>query len=113
MESNNSLKLVKWCHLSSFAGFIPGGNVLGPLIIWLLYKNKHSNIDDQGKESLNFQITMTLSMALLGYFSLHFWIFKYILWLSILFNAISVISATFKSHKSRKYRYPFNLRLIN
>ena len=50
------------CHLSTFAGMvgIPFGNILGPLIIWLIKKDEYPFVDDQGKEALNFQISMTV-----------------------------------------------------
>lgn len=61
-----------WCHLSSLVWLplfllafviplpIPCLNILGPLFVWLAKKNQHPLIDDHGKESLNFQISLTL-----------------------------------------------------
>ena len=53
------------CHLSTFAKYlaIPFGNIIGPLILWLLKKDQHPLVDDQGKEAMNFQITITLLYA--------------------------------------------------
>ena len=49
------------CHLSALAGFIiPLGNVIGPLVIWMIKKDVYPLVDDQGKEALNFQISMTI-----------------------------------------------------
>src|SRR5688572_10608492 len=47
-------------HLAALAGFIVPvvGNIVGPLIVWLTKKEQQPFVDDQGKESLNFQITM-------------------------------------------------------
>ncbi len=42
------------CHLAALVGF------LGPLIVWLVKKDTSAFVNDQGKESLNFQISMTL-----------------------------------------------------
>ena len=52
------------CHLGALAGLvgIPAGNILGPLIIWLIQKDKHPFVDEQGKEAVNFQISMTIYM---------------------------------------------------
>ena len=46
------------CHLSSLLGYvlIPLGNIIFPLIIWSIYKDKDPFIDANGKESLNFQL---------------------------------------------------------
>ncbi|MBU1120234.1 DUF4870 domain-containing protein, partial [Patescibacteria group bacterium] len=51
-----------FCHLSSFVAFIgiPFGNVLGPLIIWLVKKNEMPLVEVNGKEALNFQISMSI-----------------------------------------------------
>ncbi|WP_029681744.1 DUF4870 domain-containing protein [Picosynechococcus sp. NKBG15041c] len=57
------------CHLSSLAwillafvgiGAIPFVNVIAPGIIWYLKKEESELIDAHGKESLNFQISMTI-----------------------------------------------------
>jgi hypothetical protein len=45
-----------FCHLAALAGFIgiPFGNILGPLITWLVKRNEYPLVDQQGKEALNF-----------------------------------------------------------
>ena len=49
------------CHLSALALFIipPIGQILGPLLIWLIKKNGMPSVNEEGKKSLNFQISMT------------------------------------------------------
>jgi hypothetical protein len=57
------------CHLSAFSWMVgvPFGNIIGPLIVWLVYKDRYPFIDDQGRESLNFQISLTIyTMALIA-----------------------------------------------
>lgn len=56
------------CHLTALSLFVgvPFGNVIGPLIVWLLKKNESAAVDDQGKESLNFQISMCIYTLLAG-----------------------------------------------
>ena len=49
------------CHLSSFASFlIPLGNILGPLVIWLLRKDDLPSVDKHGKAALNFNISIAV-----------------------------------------------------
>jgi uncharacterized Tic20 family protein len=49
------------CHLLAiFTGFI------GPLVIWLIKKDQYAFVDDQGKEALNFQITMLIAHIVAG-----------------------------------------------
>src|SRR4029453_8550066 len=54
-------------HLSSLVGYlvIPFGNVIAPLVIWLIKKDTMPFVDDQAKEPLTFQITMRIA-ALIG-----------------------------------------------
>ena len=49
-------------HLAALATLIgiPLGNVIGPLIIYLIKKDEYELVNEQGKEVLNFQITWTL-----------------------------------------------------
>ncbi len=53
-------------HLAAFAGWIfPFGNILGPLIVWLVKKDQYPFVDEHGKESLNFQITLGIGHIIL------------------------------------------------
>ncbi len=57
------------CHLSALAGLvIPFGYILGPLIVWQIKKNESSEIDQHGKESLNFQLTMLIVTLIFSFF---------------------------------------------
>lgn len=50
------------CHLSAFAGavFPVFGNILGPLVVWLLRRKDSPFIDFHGRQSVNFQISLTI-----------------------------------------------------
>ena len=104
-------------HLLALCGFvgIPFGNVLGPLILWLVKKDEHPFIDDQGKESLNFQITATIIGVVLGIASLIPLVFCITLPLLVallIAVLVFVIIAAIKANEGVPYRYPFTLRLI-
>ena len=102
-----------FAHLSALAGFIiPFGSILGPLIIWQIKKNEFPLVDDQGKEALNFQITMAI--ALLVSFVLMIVLIGFILiWVVGLFDLIMIVIAAIKANNGERYRYPFTLRLVN
>ncbi len=100
-------------HLMSFAAcFIPLGNVLGPLVIWLLKKDTSPFVDAHGKESLNFQITWmiyymvsaVLTLVIIGIFLL--------LALAIAQIVLAIIAAV-AANSGKSYRYPLTLRLIS
>ena len=50
------------CHLAGLAGIIlpASGNIVAPLIIWQIKKDNNPFIDEQGKEAVNFQISMSI-----------------------------------------------------
>src|SRR5207249_7216895 len=56
------------CHATALAGFfVPwAGHILGPLIVWLAKRSDSPEIDEYGKESLNFQISMLIYNVIAG-----------------------------------------------
>ena len=101
------------CHLAALSGFvIPLGNIVGPLVVWLIKKDTMPLVDQHGKEALNFQITVLLAViisALLVFVLIGF-LLLFVVGLGAL---ILTIMATVKvSNGELNYRYPFALRLI-
>ena len=101
------------CHLLALAGFvIPLGNIFGPLVIWLIKKDQIPSVDAQGKESLNFQISMTI-YAIVAAVSL-FAIVGFVLLPAVLItNLVLVIVAAVKTSNGEFYRYPLTIRFLN
>ena len=100
------------CHLAGFAGLVfPFGNVIGPLVVWLVKKDEHAFIDDQGKESLNFQMTVaTLQFLLL---LLADWFkFPVPLYLVSVLGTVFVIVAAIQASEGVAYRYPITYRFL-
>lgn len=101
-----------FCHLSALAGFIiPFGNIIGPLIVWQIKKAEFPQVDDQGKEALNFQITVILA-AIVSALLILVVIGAFLLMAVGIANLVFIIIATIQANKGEMYRYPFNLRLI-
>jgi uncharacterized Tic20 family protein len=102
-----------FAHLSAFSGhFIPFGHVVGPLIIWCVKKDEMPFVNDQGKEALNFQITMTLALIVAG-ISLLVLVGVVLLPAVWLFDVIVTIIAAVKANEGVPYRYPLTLRFIS
>jgi len=102
-----------FAHLSSFAGHvIPFGHIGGPLLIWLLKKDEMPLVDDQGKEALNFQITMTIAfiVSAILIFVLIGFVLIFAVWL---FDVIVTIIAAVKANEGVAYRYPLCIRFIS
>lgn len=101
-----------FAHLSALIGLIiPFGNVLGPLIIWQVKKAEMPFVDDQGKEALNFQITVSLALmacALLAWILIGFPLAV----LVSLFALVVTIIAGIRANDGVPYRYPLCWRLV-
>lgn len=101
-----------YCHLAGFAGLIiPFGNVVGPLIIWMIKKDEYPHVDQEGKESLNFQITIAIAAMVAGALSVVL-IGIPLLIAIVIFALVFMIKAIMETNEGRSYRYPYNLRLI-
>lgn len=101
------------CHLAAFTGhFLPViGNIGAPLLIWVLKKDTSPFIDDQGKESINAQISLTLYVLVatpLCYVLIGF------LLLPLLYVAalVLIIVAAVRANDGVRYRYPGIIRAI-
>lgn len=101
------------CHLGTLVGLIiPFGTIIAPLVIWLIKKDGSALIDDQGKESLNFQITMTIAFIVLAGILMVIEFGFLLLVGLVIFGVVMVIIAGIKANNGEKYRYPVALRLI-
>lgn len=111
-HSRDSRMWGMFCHLSAFAGYVfPFGNIVGPLVIWLLKKDQMPFVDDQGKEALNFQITMTIA-AIVSTILIVAMIGAFLLMAVAIANIVFIVVATVQANAGVPYRYPFCLRLI-
>lgn len=113
MDKSQEKTWAMLCHLSALAGFIfPLGNIIGPLVVWLIKKDESEFVDDQGKESLNFQISFTI-YCIIAAFLVFFIIGIFLLVaLGVLFLVL-VIIATVKANSGEKFRYPLSIRFIH
>ena len=101
-----------FCHLIAFSGYlIPFGSVLGPLIIWLIKKDEMPFVVDQGKEALNFQLTMLIALIVSGILGFVL-IGILLLGIVIIYQIVVVIMASIKANEGVRYRYPYTIRFI-
>lgn len=102
-----------FCHLSALAMFtsIPFANVIAPLILWLIKKDDFKFVDDQGKEALNFQIS--IAIYALACIPLFFIVIGAFLFMALaIFNLVMIIIASIEANKGNSYQYPLCIRLI-
>lgn len=101
-----------FAHLSALSGVvIPFGNIIGPLVVWQIKKDTLPFAADQGKEALNFNITMLIA-AFIGFLLTFVLIGLVLLPLIGIAWLVFTILAGIKANEGVAYRYPFALRLI-
>lgn len=103
-----------WCHLSALVGYvlIPFGNLVVPAVIWMMKKDTHRFVDQQGKESLNFQISMMIYAFVAGLLMLV--VIGFILLpIVMLTGLVLTIIGGIKANDGVPYRYPFTIRLLD
>lgn len=67
METTNNKNLATFTHLSTLTQYcIPFGNYIFPLLIWSSNKDKSEFIDFNGKQVLNFQLSIFLYSLILA-----------------------------------------------
>ena len=111
--NKEELNWAMFCHLAALSGFIiPFGNVIGPLIIWLIKKDTMPLVNQHGKESLNFQITVLIA-AIIS-FILMFVLIGMLLLVVVGIGALvlTIMAAVKVANGQTDYRYPWTLRLI-
>ena len=108
------------CHLSVLVGFLfaPVGPPLVAFIVWRMKRDEHFYIDEQGRESVNFQFSMALLVVvswvmlkmlepiLLGYF---------LAWVPVLVYIAQVLLAlvgALRAYDGEKFHYPFSIPFI-
>ena len=102
----DSANLAMLCHL---LGILTG--FLGPLIIWLIKKDEDAFVNDQGKEALNFQITILLAW-IVSILLITVCIGPFLLMAVLVLNIVFCILGAIKASEGKAYRYPVCLRLI-
>ena len=118
MEENKVLSETErnwamFCHLSAFAGFFfPFGGIIGPLVCWLTKKDESVWIYINGRNSLNFQLSMLLYIVLA--LPLCFIIIGFpIVFLLGTIKVICIVIASVKASKGEPFKYPLVIPFIS
>jgi len=110
--NNEEQNFSMFCHLSALAGYIiPFGHIIGPLIIWSMKKDIYPEVNRQGKDALNFQISITLwfivaavmVLLVIGLFAL------IALWV---LHLVMIVVASVKSNNGERFKYPLSIDFI-
>jgi uncharacterized Tic20 family protein len=101
-----------FCHLAGLLGlFLFPLSIIAPLVLWLMKKDEYPLVADQGKEVVNFQI----SIAIYGIISaiLIIVLIGILMLIALgIFALIMGIVGMMKANEGIAYRYPMTIRLI-
>lgn len=117
-STDNSLAVVM--HLLGFAWFVFPfyGNILGPLVLWLIKRGDSPFLDCVGKEVLNFQISFSIyvsvaiavgTVLLIFLIGILFYFLAAAIWVAWV---ILMIIGAVKTSNGEQYKYPFTIRLL-
>ena len=99
-----------WTVLAQVGPFVL--SFIAPLVIWLVLKDRSRFVDQEAKESLNFQITMVLAQVVAAIISVITFGFGTIVYLAFIAAVVFMILAAVANGKGAPYRYPVNIRFI-
>jgi len=102
-----------FCHLAGLAGLVVPivGNIVAPLVIWQIKKDDFPFVGQQGKEAVNFQISMSIYgfvAALLCFVCIGIPLLVAVYVVDVVFLLIAAVKANNGLH----YRYPLTIRFI-
>ncbi len=100
-------------HLVALVGLLGNGIgfLLGPLVVWMLKKEEIPFVDDQGKEAVNFQITMMIALIVSLILALLVVGFFLLIIVGLVATILPII-AGIKANEGVHYRYPVTYRFI-
>jgi uncharacterized Tic20 family protein len=109
-----------FCHLGGLAGLLPIsvaiGSVIAPLILWQIKKEEFPFVNEQGKEAVNFQISILL-YSLIGSMvcaitCIGIPLIPFIVGIIGIADIIFLLVAAVKANNGEHYRYPLTIRFI-
>lgn len=94
-------------HVLSLVGF----SLLGPLIVWLVKKDESAFLDRQGRELLNFQLSMLIYALVcvpLCFVLIGFPLLMLVGLASLVLTIIGLVKAT----EGKIYRFPLTIKML-
>jgi uncharacterized Tic20 family protein len=101
-----------FAHLAPFVTALVGLPFLGPLVIFLIYKDRSAFVRGHSLESLNFQLTLLIGYiisAVLFFVIVGFFTAAIIAIASIVLQILAAVAA----NRGEEYRYPLTIRFVH
>ncbi|WP_146843833.1 DUF4870 domain-containing protein [Cellulomonas composti] len=98
-----------WAILGHLLPFVAG--FLAPLVIWLVFKGRGQYLEDQSKESLNFQLTLLIAYVVGSILTIVLIGFLILIVAGIAALVLQIVAAV-ASSRFEWYRYPVSIRFV-
>jgi uncharacterized Tic20 family protein len=114
MSQQSTQQAALWSHLDPLLASFASAGGLGwvvPLVIWMTFRDRSAFVAEHAKESLNFQITLTIAMAasaLLVTVLIGFLLIPAVAIVALIF----MVQASLAGYRLQGYRYPLCFRFI-
>ncbi|QJW93394.1 DUF4870 domain-containing protein [Frigoriglobus tundricola] len=109
-------KVNEWAmllHLSMFAGHvIPFGGIIAPIVLWQMKKDEWPEIDEHGKNAVNWIISFIIYLVISGILCLILVGFVLLLVLVVLGVVFPIIAAV-KANDGKVWRYPLTIQFLS
>jgi uncharacterized Tic20 family protein len=109
MPTNEERTWALLAHISPILLNSLGIGFAGPLVVWLVYKDKSPFVADQAKEALNFSLSVLIAVLVCAATCILIPVAIVVGVGALVYGIIAGIEA----NKGVLYRYPYTLRLIN
>ncbi|AEE46482.1 DUF4870 domain-containing protein [Cellulomonas fimi] len=96
----------------SHVGPLLGFGFIVPLVVWLVFKGRGPYLEDQAKESLNFQLTLLIAYvvsSVLFFVGIGFLLFPIVWVVGLVFGILAAVADS----RYEWYRYPVNIRMVS
>lgn len=104
--------MAMWCHLTGLATYvIPLANIVIPLVLWTSKRQTMPFVDREGKESLNFEISVTI-YYLASIILIWACVGIFLVFALMIFHIVFVVLASIEASKGNSYRYPLCIRFV-
>lgn len=98
-------------HLAPFVAAVVGIPFLGPLIVFLVFKDRGPFVRFHAAQALNFQIIITIALWVFGLLSIVLIGIPFLIATGIAWVVFSIIAAI-KANNGEWYRYPMTPELV-
>ncbi len=100
--SQDARNMAMLCHLLGAVGFF------GPLVIWLVERDTHRYVDEQGREAMNYQISLMIYLAALGITIIGAFLIPALL----IVHIVLIAMGSMKASRGEPWHYPIAITFL-